>query len=268
MKTRAITGIFFVAVMLASVLLGAYAFTVFVYFLSVLSVQEFYRLISTESVKPQKGLGIALTMSIYLPMSMYYLKGESLIYLLISVPVIISIIIAELYRKKANPFHNISYTLFGVIYAALPFCFFYSLAFTDASYSGNYPLGFLILLWTYDTGAYLIGIKFGKHKLFEKHSPKKTWEGFFGGMIFSIAAAFILGLYFKELNTLHWVVISIIIVIGGTYGDLSESMLKRNLSAKDSGRLLPGHGGILDRFDGLLLAAPLVFVYLRLINFL
>ena len=265
MKTRAITGFFFVAVMLASVLLGAYAFTLFFLILSVLSVEEFYRLVRTESVKPQKRWGLALTISIYLPVSLYFFKGEPLIYTLICVPLTILILVAELYRNHPNPFHNVAFTLFGVLYAAVPFCFFYGLAFTNGNYSCHYPLGFLLLLWASDTGAYLFGVNFGKHKLFERHSPKKTWEGFFGGMLTSVIVAIVLSFYFPELALIHWIAISIIIVAGGTLGDLSESMLKRSLSAKDSGTLLPGHGGILDRFDGLLLAAPLVFVYLKFI---
>lgn len=176
------------------------------------------------------------------------------------------IIVAELYRKYKNPFHNIAYTLFGVLFAAVPFCFFYAMAFIDGTYSTHYPLGFLILLWSSDTGAYLFGIKLGKHKLFERHSPKKTWEGFIGGMLTSMLAAFILSNCFNELPLVHWLGMSAIIASAGTLGDLSESMLKRSLSAKDSGSILPGHGGLLDRFDGLLLAAPLVFVYLKFLS--
>ena len=268
MKTRAITGFFFVAVMLASVLLGVYAFTLFFLILSVLSVEEFYRLVSTGEVKPQKRWGLALTLSIYLPVCLYFFKGEPLQYMLICVPLSALIIIAELYRNKPNPFQNIAFTLFGVLYAAVPFSFFYGIAFTDGEYSSHYPLAFLILLWASDTGAYLFGISLGKHKLFERHSPKKTWEGFAGGMVTSLAAAGILSIYFNELPYYHWLSISAIIVVFGTLGDLSESMLKRSLSVKDSGTLLPGHGGLLDRFDGLLLAAPLVFVYLQLISIL
>lgn len=268
MKTRAITGFFFVAVMLASVLLGVYAFTLFFLILSVLSVEEFYRLVSTGDVKPQKHWGLALTLSIYLPVCLYFFKGEPLQYMLICVPLSVLIIIAELYRNKPNPFHNIAYTLFGVLYAAVPFSFFYGIAFTDGEYSSHYPIAFLILLWASDTGAYMFGISLGKHKLFERHSPKKTWEGFVGGMVTSLAAAGILSIYFSELPFYHWLAISVIIVVAGTLGDLSESMLKRSLLAKDSGTLLPGHGGLLDRFDGLLLAAPLVFVYLQLISIL
>lgn len=266
MKTRAITGFFFVGVMLASVLLGAYAFTLFFLILSLLCTDEFYRLVTKDDVKPQKRWGLALAISIYLPLSLHFFKGEPLVYLLISVPLVVLVIVAELYRKHENPFHNIAYTLFGVLFATVPFCFFYALAFTDGMYSSHYPLAFLILLWASDTGAYIFGINIGKHKLFERHSPKKTWEGFIGGMLCSFLAAFVLSRYFNELPLLEWLGMAAIIVIAGTFGDLSESMLKRSLSTKDSGSLLPGHGGLLDRFDGLLLAAPLVFVYLQFVS--
>lgn len=263
MKTRAITGFFFVGVMLASVLLGAYAFTLFFLILSVLCTEEFYKLVRTDEVKPQKRWGMVLVISIYLPLSLYVFKGEPMVYMLICVPIAVLIIVAELYRKLKNPFHNIAYTLFGVLFAALPFCFFYAMAFIDGDYSTHYPLAFLIMLWSNDTGAYLFGISLGKHRLFERHSPKKSWEGFVGGSLCSMLAAFVISLYFRELPLIHWLGVSAIIVSAGTLGDLSESMLKRSLSTKDSGSLLPGHGGLLDRFDGLLLAAPLVFVYLQ-----
>lgn len=266
MRTRAITGFFFVAVMLASILLGEYAFTLFFMVLSFLCTDEFYRLVQTGAVKPQKRWGLALIMSIYLPVSQHYSQGESIKYVLISIPVAVLIIIAELYRKHENPFHNISYTLFGVLYTGVPFCFFYVIAFSDGNYSTHYPLAFLILLWASDTGAYLFGTKLGKHRLFERHSPKKTWEGFIGGMITSVTAAAIISFYFYELKLVEWIGMSLIIVCAGTLGDLAESMLKRSVSAKDSGTILPGHGGLLDRFDGLLLASPLVFVYLQLIR--
>lgn len=266
MKTRAVTGFFFVGVMLASVLLGAYAFTLFFLILSALATEEFYRLVTTEDVKPQKRWGMVLVISIYLPLSLYFFQGEPLNNMLIAVPVTIMIIVAELYRKHSNPFHNISYTIFGVVFAAVPFCFFYATAFVDGSYSFHYPLAFLLLLWASDTGAYLFGIKLGKHRLFERHSPKKSWEGFAGGVFTSLLVAFIISLYFDELSVVQWLGMALIIVIAGTLGDLSESMLKRSVSTKDSGSLLPGHGGLLDRFDGLLLAAPLVFVYLQFVH--
>ncbi|MFA6944883.1 MAG: phosphatidate cytidylyltransferase [Pedobacter sp.] len=267
MKTRAITGLFFVAVMLASVLLGAYTFTMVFLILSVFSTEEFYRLVSADGVKPHRLCGRILVISIYVPLSLYFLYGAAPSILLVCIPFFVLVIIAELYRNLNNPFHNIAYTIFGVIFAAVPFCFFYALGFTDGDYSWHLPLAFLIMLWSSDTGAYLFGITLGKNRLFERHSPKKSWEGFAGGLLCSMLASFVLSISFTELPLVHWLVISVIIVSSGTLGDLSESMLKRSLSTKDSGSFLPGHGGLLDRFDGLLLAAPLVFVYLSFIEF-
>lgn len=268
MKTRAITGFLFIIVMLASVLLGAFTFTIFFYSLSLLSLNEFYRLIKKQNLNPQCLAGVLLASSIFLPVSLHFLKSSDLSNILFCIPLITIVFLAELFSKSKNPFNNISYTFLGIIYAVIPFCFFYALGFIDGIYNYHFPLGFLLLLWTNDTGAYLIGVKFGKNKLFERHSPKKTWEGFFGGMITSLLAAFILANNFLELSVLNWCVVSLIIVIFGTLGDLTESMLKRSLDAKDSGSILPGHGGILDRFDGLLLSAPIVFVYLFWLKFL
>ena len=266
MKTRAITGFIFVGVMLASLLFGGYVFTLFVLVISILAVDEFYHLIGSTAIKPQKWGGILLVISIYLPLYQYLFKNEPFQNLLFCVPIVIALIISELYRKHLNPFHNIAYTLFGVMYAAVPFCFFYALAFIDGAFNMHYPLGFLLLLWASDTGAYLFGSRFAKHQLFERHSPKKSWEGFFGGMFISALLTVGISFYFNELSYIHWLVISFIVVVAGTFGDLSESMLKRSLSVKDSGSLLPGHGGVLDRFDGLLLAAPLVYVYLHFVH--
>lgn len=266
MKTRAITGFFFVAVVLALVLISSNTFTLFFILISAICSLEFYKLVKTEDVQPQIITGLLLMLSITLPLAAYFLNGASFSNLLLSVPFVILVIIAELYRKHKNPFHNIAYTIFGVIYAVVPFCFFYAMAYRDGQYSSHYPLAFLIMLWSSDTGAYLFGISLGKHRLFERHSPKKSWEGFAGGIICSMLAAYIVNIYFTGLPLIHWLAVAVIIVSAGTLGDLSESMLKRSLSTKDSGSFLPGHGGFLDRFDGLLLAAPLVFVYLHLIS--
>jgi len=266
MKTRAITAFFFVAVMLASLLLGAYAFTVFFLLLSLFSTEEFYKLVRADGLKPQSLWGWILVISIYAPLSLYFLYDAPLTVLLICVPFFVLIIIAELYRDLKNPFHNIAYTIFGVVFAALPFCFFYALGFMEGEYSWHLPFAFLIMLWASDTGAYLFGISLGKNRLFERHSPKKSWEGFAGGLLCSLLSGYIISINFTELSLIHWLIVSLIIVGSGTLGDLSESMLKRSLSTKDSGSFLPGHGGLLDRFDGLLLAAPLVFVYLSLVK--
>ncbi|WP_423147601.1 phosphatidate cytidylyltransferase [Rubrolithibacter danxiaensis] len=266
MKTRAITGFFFVLVMLASVLTGAYTFSFFYLIIGLLCLIEFYKLVKQENVNPGRISGLLLALAIYLPISLHFLTGTSLVNIVVAVPFVSAVFIAELYFKAPKPFHNIAYTFLGIIFSFIPFCFFQALGFTVGIYNFHFPLSFLLLLWANDTGAYLFGVKFGKNKLFERHSPKKSWEGFFGGMITSLLVAFILGTQFTDIPLVHWAVISLIIVITGTLGDLIESMLKRSLNAKDSGSLLPGHGGVLDRFDGLLLSAPLVFVYLYLVQ--
>ncbi|MDF3077917.1 MAG: Phosphatidate cytidylyltransferase [Sphingobacteriaceae bacterium] len=262
MKTRAITGFFFVLVMLASVLLGQYTFTVFFLLLSLLCLDEFYRLTKTDAVKPQRFSGILLGIAIFIPTSLHFLFNTDWAYLLVTAPLLTLVFLGELYRTSKTPFHNIGYTLLGIMFAVVPFEFFYSMAFISGEYNFHLPLGFMLLLWASDTGAYLFGVKLGKTKLFERHSPKKTWEGLGGGLFTSLLVAFILSTFYTEIEPVHWAVASLIIVVFGTFGDLTESMLKRSLNAKDSGSLLPGHGGLLDRFDGLLLAAPLVFVYL------
>lgn len=143
--------------------------------------------------------------------------------------------------------------------------FYVNNGFTN-NYSFQIILGFFILLWVNDTGAYLAGRFFGKHKLFERISPNKTWEGSIGGTLVTVAGAYILSIFFTNLNLTNWVVLSILVAVFGGLGDLAESMLKRSLGVKDSGKLLPGHGGVLDRIDGLLLSVPFVYSYLHLIS--
>jgi phosphatidate cytidylyltransferase len=267
MKTRAITAFFFTIVMLGSIFLGGYAFTGFYLLLSVVSLLEFYKMIKVGGIRPHRNIAVIVATSMFLLTASYHFFQFELKYLLLIIPLIFSIFIVELYKKEKIPFANISYTFVGFIYVTIPFCFFYSLGFlTDfRTYDFHLPLSFLLLLWASDTGAYLFGMNFGKHRLFERHSPKKSWEGFLGGMFTSLLVAFLISLWFTEMSTLIWGGMAILIVCFGTLGDLVESMLKRSLDTKDSGSFLPGHGGFLDRFDGLLIAAPIVYVYLYLI---
>ncbi len=264
MKQRAITGIIFAAVLIASLLLGQWTFALFFMLISLLSLNEFYNIVNKAEIKPNRWGGLLLGLTLFLLVALFRIDLTALNHFLYIVPVITFVFLCELYRKLDKPFINIAYTFFGVIFTVVPFLFFFNLGFLDGVYNFHYPLGFLILLWASDTGAYLVGMTFGKTKLFERHSPKKTWEGFFGGMAFSLLAALILGHYFQGIHTWQWLVSSVLTVAFGTYGDLSESMLKRSYQIKDSGNILPGHGGLLDRFDGLLLAAPLVYAFLSL----
>ncbi|WP_158825430.1 phosphatidate cytidylyltransferase [Mucilaginibacter lacusdianchii] len=268
MKTRAITGIFFVAVMLGSFFAGPVIYTLFYGLLSLLCLQEFYKLLKQSGQQPNLATGLLNGLFIFAAFAgTFYLEANlSHKLLFILVPTLGSIFIQELYRTSPAPFTNIGYTFLGLIFTIIPFTFFHALAFiSPAGFNAHFPMAFLLMLWANDTGAYLTGRQFGRSKLFERHSPKKTWEGFIGGILISAVVGYIIGIYFTELPWRNWVSIAIIIGIVGTGGDLVESMFKRSINVKDSGGILPGHGGLLDRFDGLLLAAPIVFTYLYFI---
>jgi phosphatidate cytidylyltransferase len=135
-----------------------------------------------------------------------------------------------------------------------------------APYNFHFILGIMLLIWVSDVGAYLVGSLIGKHKLYERISPGKTWEGSIGATIITVACSYIVSNWFPELAFKHWMVIGIIICVFGTMGDLIESMLKRQANVKDSGSIMPGHGGFLDRFDSLLFSAPFIYAYLTTIK--
>jgi len=183
-------------------------------------------------------------------------------------PVVFFVFIAEIFRKESNSFGNISFTIFGFIYIVTPLCLINFLFYPGLEYSIHntyFLLGFFILIWLHDIFAYLTGILLGKHKLLERISPKKTWEGSIGGAFFTIVGAYFLSIIVNDMNLVEWIGLAIIIIIFGTFGDLFESMLKRKLEMKDSGSIMPGHGGILDRLDSILLATPFVFLYFVLV---
>ena len=184
--------------------------------------------------------------------------------LAINIPFIFIIFILELYRKSANPFKNIAFTILGIVYVALPFSLLNYLVVYSGTYSYELLFGFFFILWANDSGAYIIGSAIGKRKLFPRISPGKSWEGSIGGAITSYGVAFIISKWYTSVNLIDWMVIATILVIIGTLGDLVESLFKRSINVKDSGTLLPGHGGILDRFDSLIIATPFVFSYLIL----
>lgn len=268
MKTRTITGFFFIIVMVASTLLGHYVFGAFYLLLSAFCLWEFYGLIKQSGINPNVSTGIINGVFIYVIFALITYKSDPSYYKILFLLTITlsSIFIQELYKKSEAPFTNIAYTIIGIIYAVLPFTFFHALAYIGGTFSFHVPLAFLIILWTNDTGAYLSGYFFGRTKLFERHSPKKTWEGFVGGVLTSALAGYIMSLFYKELPWTDWITIAVLISCFGTLGDLVESMFKRSMNVKDSGGILPGHGGLLDRFDGLLLSAPIVYAYLYLIT--
>ncbi len=280
MKVRAITGFFFIIVMLGSLLLGPYVFTGFYLLLALLCLYEFYGLVKQDNINPNLAVGLVNGLVFFMAVAIgFYLlphEGDAFdfsgdlspmnpfIFLpLLTVPLVF---FAELYKKAEKPFTNIAYTLLGLVFAVVPFMLFHAMAYVDGEFNFHYPLAFLLMLWANDTGAYLVGSKFGRHRLFERHSPKKSWEGFIGGVLIAAGVGLILSRYYQEITWYYWMIMGVLIGCFGTMGDLVESMFKRSINVKDSGSILPGHGGLLDRFDGLLLAAPIVYAYLYFIT--
>ena len=180
-------------------------------------------------------------------------------------PMISCIYMIKLYKKtERKPFTNIAFTFLGIFYVAVPFALMNIAAFHEGEYNFEIIFGCLFILWASDTGAYFAGTFFGKRKLFERISPKKSWEGFFGGAFLALVFAYGLSRFFETFTLTEWLIIALIIIVGGTFGDLVESLFKRSMEIKDSGSSLPGHGGFLDRFDGLLISAPFIVAYIEL----
>ncbi len=248
-----------------SICLNEWAYFGMFFLICMLTQLEFYRLVGLDGNQPLTIYGTGSGLFIYgltFLIEKHFLDFQY--YFLIS-PVVSLIFFIKLYKKdEKKPFTNIALTFLGIIYVAIPFALINLCVFSQGPYSYQIILGCLFLLWASDTGAYFAGVNFGKTKLFERVSPKKSWEGSMGGAVTSIATAFVISLFFKDLHAWQWHCMAVIIVIAGTYGDLIESLFKRSMAIKDSGTTIPGHGGFLDRFDGLLLSAPFLVTFLRL----
>lgn len=277
---RAITGIIFVGVLIGCILGGPISFTLLFALITALTIHEFGVIISKQpDVEINKP--ICMLAGVFLFFGFAYLgvmPGQTEI-LIPYLFLIIYLLVSELYLKKKNPLNNWTYAMMSQIYIALSFAMLNVLAYHSIGNEGelsNYqvqynpilPLSIFIFTWINDTGAYCTGMLFGKHRLFERISPKKSWEGSIGGGVFSIIAAIVMAHYFPFMPISIWIGLALTVVIFGTLGDLTESLLKRTIGIKDSGNILPGHGGMLDRFDSTLMAVPAAVVYLYIISFI
>jgi phosphatidate cytidylyltransferase len=236
---------------------------------------EYYRIIGRSGIRPQVVSGIATGVVVYLISTLVAANiVDSSLYLLL-IPVLALIMVAELYRKTEKPFDSLAHTCFSTLYTVVPVSMMPFSAFCREGidsviyqeliqFSPGIVIGFFLLLWTNDTAAYLTGITLGRHRLFERHSPKKSWEGFAGGVIVTAAVGFFIGSWLGVVDRKGWVIIAVIVSVAGTFGDLIESMLKRSNGVKDSGSFMPGHGGFLDRFDSVVVSFPLVYLFIFL----
>jgi phosphatidate cytidylyltransferase len=268
MKTfvkRSLTGLLFVIIIITAVVLGPYTFAGVFFIFMLLALYEFYK--PTVKKRLFKGLGFFGGSLIYIILffnAKHHLPIETLFVLFPVVSIILLSVI--LYKKRDSGFTEAVFTFAGLIYVAIPFSLLiYYPYLLEAHYNYYILLGFLILIWSNDTFAYITGSLIGRHTLYKEISPKKTWEGTIGGILYTIAIGVLLSLFYIELHIIHWIIISLIIGVFGNIGDLVESAFKRNADIKDSGNILPGHGGVLDRFDALIFTTPFVFLYLYFI---
>ena len=262
---RLITGILGSAAIIFGIVYSEWLYFIIFFIIVLFSIIEFYRLAGVDGLVPQKAFGVACGIIIYC-LSFFIEQGTlAKKYYFLFFPLVCCLFIIKLYKKlERKPFVNIAIILLGIFYTAIPFALLNMAVFESQVYNYQIILGCLLILWATDTGAYFAGTFFGRRKLFERISPKKSWEGFAGGAALAMVFAYGSSVYFTSLPQWQWLCIGWIIIIGGTYGDLVESLLKRSIEIKDSGTSLPGHGGFLDRFDGLFISAPFIVAFLEI----
>ncbi|MDO4186656.1 MAG: phosphatidate cytidylyltransferase [Bacteroidales bacterium] len=272
--TRAITGLLFVVIMVGGILYNPLSFGFLFALISMLTVFEFGQLVNQSGeVYISKVLTSIGAAYLFLAFMAYSMNVEGVRIFTPYLAFLLFILIKELYQKRENPIGNWAYSMLSQLYIALPFATLNLLGFQGNAEDGSiaynpiFPLSIFIFLWLSDTGAYCFGSLLGKHRLFERISPKKSWEGCIGGGIVSLASAFALAYFFPFMTYAEWAGLALTVVVFGTWGDLVESLMKRQLGVKDSGNFLPGHGGLLDRFDSSLIAIPAAVIYLYCIVF-
>ncbi|MDR1725029.1 MAG: phosphatidate cytidylyltransferase [Bacteroidales bacterium] len=262
---RTITGTIYIGIILAATLIHPILCGIIFGIISIIGLNEFYCNADLTGIKTNKIFGLIFGLILF--SSIFFIVHKLSVYiifisLLFLFIILLTIVFAELVKHTTTPFTNIAFTFLGILYIVIPLSLTIFIIYPDSFQPMNL-LSLFIFAWCNDTFAYLTGCKWGKHRLCERISPKKSWEGFFGGMIATQIAAFAIWFFSDgSFSIRHWVIIGLIMTIFGTLGDLVESMFKRQIGIKDSGKILPGHGGILDRLDCMFIAVPVVFIFM------
>lgn len=268
---RCITGVVFVSVLVGAIWWSPFSFGILFACITGLALFEYGKLVS-GSGRAQIALWPSVVAGVYL-FAATFLYRFSFSGLLIFAPYFLYLIylfVSQLYVKGEDALQCWAYTVFGQVYVAFFFSLLnfiglgYDIVSDEFFYNREFILALFAFIWLYDSGAYVFGVLFGCHRLFERISPKKSWEGAIGGGVLVLLSSYVCSLFFSSLTLFEWLGFAAVVVLFGTWGDLVESLMKRNMSVKDSGNVLPGHGGVLDRFDSLLLAIPAVLIYLEL----
>ncbi len=279
---RSISGAIYVILLLASILFSTNKnfdsfFILFGIFL-IIAVFEFCGLVNINKTVPILFAGATYFLTYRIANAT---KGEVLLYsirynqniekIVLFLVLLVSIkCLLFLFNENQTTLNSYSKYVYLIGYIILPFLLITKIPFGKVGYNPKIIISVFILIWTNDTFAYIVGKSIGKRKLFEKVSPKKTIEGFIGGVLFAVLASYIISKYYikiVESNTFIWIITALIVSIFGTIGDLIESKFKRIAGVKDSGRIMPGHGGILDRLDSVIFATPIIFLFYQILNY-
>lgn len=276
---RTLSGAVLLLVILGAMWVGFYGFLALLLFITVVGTWEFYTLAKAKGYEPQRGLGVAIALLFYVATAMLstmaidsvkqFTDNDTIItwvsiMIILGVVLVAIIFVAEVFRNRTTPIANVATTIAGVGYVALPMALMTIVPMLIGGH-GNwraiYFLLYLFLVWGNDVFAYLAGVTMGRHKMCERLSPKKSWEGFVGGVLGSLVVGVVAACVLNS-SYIMWLGLALVVSLSSVVGDLVESMFKRDAGVKDSGNIMPGHGGILDRFDAFIISVPFAFVYL------
>ena len=262
---RALSGLVFVIIVLGSICYGPSTYFALIGIIMLIGLYEFSKMAVSDNLE-RFGIMYPISISIFIFGISSHLKIEPIFFELLIYLLVFIVFIIELRKTSPNPYKNLGNLFLSIIYIALPLTLATRIPYFNGEYHYEIILSVFILIWSNDSFAYIIGKNFGKHKLIERISPKKTIEGFVGGLVLTYLVGIVLSFYFDVFTMLQWFIITNIVGVFGVLGDLVESMFKRKVTIKDSGKFMPGHGGMLDRFDSFLFSAPFIYIFTQLIQ--